>query len=220
MRPLSPLINSTAPSTWPEDQEEENSRRLLLAVVAGDASQVRQALASLSSAESAAHALRLAAGLGHADIASAIIRSKLPEEGDALDSALVEALKAKQVATVRQLLLEASRFTRAPALVQAICVAGDQGEFGVMDEILSAYRPPNKVLAGLFRFVVGKQKWPIAVHLYDSGDSWLYDRWISESSQERMDEYRALRHSSAIRLELDEVTNPIIGARPMLGRRV
>ncbi|WP_147433854.1 hypothetical protein [Stenotrophomonas rhizophila] len=189
-------------------QDEEERRHLLIAVLRGDCSAVRLALASLSDARGAQHALRVAAGLDHTDIASMIIRSAFPNSADALDGALAAAIKDARTATVRQLLFEASRFAQPPALVKSLYAAGSVGAVEFIDEIMLAYRPANKVILAVFRLALIEKRWPAAVHIFDGGDDKLFDRWITETDRSCMDTYRALRRSEAVRDELDLCTKP------------
>ncbi|WP_447594473.1 hypothetical protein [Stenotrophomonas rhizophila] len=199
---------SATPSDLEQGQDEDQRRRLLIAVVRGDCCAVRLVLASLSDGRGAQHALRVAAGLGHADIASLIIQCALPDAADALDGALAAAIKDGQAATIRQLFLEASRFAQPPALVKSLYAAGSAGAMEIVDEIMSAHRPPNKVLLAIFQVAVAKKRWPMAVHLFDGGDARLFDRRITETDRSCMDAYRALRRSDAVREELDLCTKP------------
>lgn len=211
---------SATPSDLEQGQDEEQRRRLLIAVVRGDCSAVRLALASLSDARGAQHALRVAAGLGHTEIASMIIRGALPDAADALDGALAAAIKDAQTATVRQLLFEASRFAERPALVKSLYAAGSVGAVDFIDEIMLAYRPPNKSLVSAFRVALLEKGWPAAVHIFDGGDTKLFDRWITEADRSCMDTYRTLRWSDAVRDELDLCTKPQAVRHKMPQRRI
>lgn len=208
-------------ASYAEDgQGEEERRRLLIAVLRGDCCAVRLVLASLSDDGSAQHALRVAAGIGHADIASLIIRSALPNSADALDRALAAAIKNSQAATVRQLLYEASRFAEPPALMKSLYAAGSAGAVDIIDEILLAYRPSNKLLVTVFRFALVEKRWPAAVHVFDAADAKLFDRWITETDRSCMDAYRALRQSDAARKELDLCTKPQAARHRLPHRRM
>lgn len=211
---------SATPSDLEQGQDEEQRRRLLIAVVRGDCSAVRLALASLSDGRSAQHALRVAAGLGHANIASMIIQSALPDAADALDGALAAAIKDSQIATGRQLLFEASRFAERPALVKSIYAAGSVGAVDFIDEIMLAYRPPNKSLVSAFRVALLEKRWPAAVHIFDAADARLFDRWIAEDDRSCMDACRALRQSDAVREELDHCTKPPVIGHKLPQRRI
>ncbi|HDS1306617.1 TPA: hypothetical protein QEK28_003527 [Stenotrophomonas maltophilia] len=211
---------SATPSDPEESQDEEEPRRLLIAVLRGDCSAVRLALASLSDARSAQHALRVAAGLGQTDIASMIIRSVLSDDADALDGALAAAIKCAQSATVRQLLFEASRFAQPPALVKSPYAAGSVGAVEFIDEIMLAYRPPNKSLVAAFRLALVEKRWTAAVHILDGGDTSLFDRWMTETDRSCMDAYRALRQSDAVRDELDPCTKPLAVRYKLPQRRI
>lgn len=201
-------------------QDEEERRHLLIAVLRGDCSAVRLALTSLSDARSAQHALRVAAGLGHTDIASMIIRSALPNSADALDGALAAAIENAQTATVRQLLFEASGFTQPPALVKSLYAAGSVGAVEFIDEIMSAYRPASKILIAVFRLALVEKRWPAAVHIFDGGGDRLFNRWLTEADRSCMDAYRALRWSDAVRDELDLCTKPLAVGHKMPQRRI
>lgn len=211
---------SATPSVSEKSQDEEERRRLLIAVLRDDCSAVRLALASLSDARGAQHALRVAAGLGHTDIASMIIRGALPNAADALDGALAAAIKDAQTATVRQLLFEASRFAQPPALVKSLYAAGSVGAVEFIDEIMSTYRPANKILLAVFRLALVEKRWPAAVHIFDRGDAKLFDRWITETDRSCMDTYRALRRSDAVREELDLCTKPQVVRHKLPHRRM
>lgn len=191
----------------------------MIAVLRGDSCAAGLALASLPNTRIAQHALRVAAGLGHADIASMIIRSALPDAADALDGALAAAIKGSQRATIHQLLLEASRFAHPPALGKSLYAAGSAGAMEIIDEIMLRYRPSNKLLLALFRLSLNEKRWPMAVHLLDGGDARLFDRRISESDRTCMDAYRALRRSEAVRKELGECTKPLATAHKLPQRR-
>ncbi|QHB70629.1 hypothetical protein [Stenotrophomonas sp. 364] len=200
---------SATPSDLEQGQDEEQRRCLLIAVLRGDCCAVRLALASLSDGKSAQHALRVAAGLGHANIASMIIQSALPDAADALDAALAAAIKDSQAATVRQLLYEASRFAEPPALMKSLCAAGSVGAVDLIDEIMFTYRPSNKSLITAFRFALVEKRWPAAVHIFDAADARLFDRWITETDRSCMNAYRAIRQSDTVRKELDHCTKPL-----------
>ncbi|MGV6490703.1 hypothetical protein ACTUVK_002502 [Stenotrophomonas rhizophila] len=211
---------SATPSEPEKSQDEEERRRLLIAVVRGDCSAVRLALAFLSDGRSAQHALRVAAGLGHANIALMIIQSALSAAADALDGALAAAIKESQIATGRQLLFEASRFAQRPALMKSLYAAGSAGAVDLIDEIMLAYRPSNKSLITVFRFALVEKRWPAAVHIFDAADARLFDRWITETDRSCMDAYRALRQSDAVREELDHCTKPLVIGRKLPQRRI
>jgi hypothetical protein len=91
-------------------------------------------------------------------------------------------------------------------LVKSLYAAGGAGAIEIVDEIMLAYRPPNKVLLGIFQVAIAKKRWPMAVHLFDGGDARLFDRRIAETDRSFMDAYRALRRSDAVREELDICT--------------
>lgn len=211
---------SATPSDLEQGQDEEQRRRLLIAVLRGDCCAVRLALASLSDGRSAQHALRVAAGLGHANIASMIIQNALPDAADALDGALAAAIKDIQAATVRQLLVEASRFAQRPALMKSLYAAGSAGAVDLIDEIMLAYPPSNKSLITVFRFALVEKRWPAAVHIFDAADAKLFDRWITETDRRCMDAYRALRRSDAVREELDLCTKPQVVRHKLPHRRM
>lgn len=181
---------------------------------------MRSELASLSDEGGAQHALRVAAGLGHTDIASVIIRSALPNSADALDGALAAAIKNSQAATVRQLFFEASRFAQPPALVKSLYAAGSVGAVDFIDEIMVAYRPTNKSLVAVLRLALVDKKWPAAVHICDGADIRLFDRWIMDADLSCMDAYRALRQSDAVRDELDLCTKPQAVRHELPRRRI
>lgn len=220
MHQASNPVRSLAPSNPERDQDEEGRRRLLIAVLRDDMSAVRLALATLSDGKSAQHALRVAAGLGHGNIASMIIQSALPDAADALDGALAAAIKDSQTATVRQLLLEASRFAERPALVKSLYAAGSVGAVDFIDEIMSAYRPFNKSLVAVFRVLLTEKRWPAAVHIFDAGDARLFDRWITEADRSCMDAYRALRRSDVAREELERCTKSLAARHKLPERRI
>ncbi len=149
-----------------------------------------------------------------------IIRGALPDAADALDGALAAAIKDAQTATVRQLLFEASRFAERPALVKSLYAAGSVGAVDFIDEIMLAYRPPNKSLVSAFRVALLEKGWPAAVHIFDGGDTKLFDRWITEADRSCMDTYRTLRWSDAVRDELDLCTKPQAVRHKMPQRRI
>lgn len=213
MHQLSNPVRSLTPSNPEADQDEEERRCLLIAVLRGDCSAVRLALATLSNGRSAEHALRVAAGLGHSNIASMIIQRALPDAADALDGALAAAIERRQTGTVHQLLFEASRFAEPPALVKSIYAAGKMGAVDFIDEIMLLYRPANKILLAVFRVALVEKNWPAAVHIFEGGDARLFDPRISEAERSCMDAYRAHRHSKAVRAELDEDTMPLMAKR-------
>lgn len=211
---------SATPSDSENNQDEEERRRLLIAVLRGDSSAVMLALASLSDGRSAQHALRVAAGLGHAEIASMIIRRALPDVADTLDGALAAAINDSQTTTVRQLFFEASRFAQPPALVKSLHAAGTVGAVDVIDEIMLSYRPSNKSLVTAFRLALVEKRWPAAVHIFDGGDARLFDRRITEAERRCMDTYRALRRSDVARDELDLCTKPLAAKHKPPQRRI
>lgn len=219
MHQASNPVRSLAPSNPERDQDEEGRRRLLIAVLRGDCSDARLALATLPDGKSAQHALRVVAGLGHADIASMIIQSALPNAADALDGALAAAIKNSQTATVRQLLLEASRFAKRPALVKSLYSAATIGAVDFIDEIMSGYRPANKILLAVFRLALVEKRWSAAAHIFDGGDARLFERLVSEANRSNMEAYRALRRSDAVRDELDMCTKPLASVRQNQPRR-